>query len=54
MSMPLNYGMIANQYHLVSISTRGADWSSTLREGLSHIKAGRFQMKAYTSNTGNL
>lgn len=53
MSMPLHHGMTANTYHLVMISTRGADWSSSTREGIAHTLAGRFQLKAYTTNTGN-
>ncbi|CAD8140771.1 unnamed protein product [Paramecium octaurelia] len=52
MAMPLTQGMIANQEHLVMISTRGADYSSTYQEGLHHNKAGTYKLKIETVNTG--
>lgn len=48
MSMPLSIGMTAEVDTLVSISTRGADGSSTVDEGLNHVKAGRYKMKIET------
>lgn len=53
MSMPLNIGMTAEVKHLVMISTRGADGSSTVNEGLNFIRAGRYKLRVETSNTGS-
>lgn len=48
MSMPLLYGMTANQPYLFMISTRGADYSASYREGLSHILAGTYKLLVET------
>ena len=53
MSMPLLFGMTANQNSLIMISTRGADGSASTREGISLNLAGRFQLKVETQFTGN-
>ena len=40
MYMPLDLDFTANVEHLVSISTRGADYSATRNEGLRFLNAG--------------
>jgi hypothetical protein len=52
MSMPLLHGMTANVPALVMISTRGADYSASYREGMHHSNAGTYKLKVETSNTG--
>lgn len=51
MYMPLNMDFTANVPHLVSITTRGADYSSSGNEGLRFLNPGTFQVKVAT-NTG--